>query len=37
MNFERRERERAAEFERARLKEKEANQLLGEAEKLKGK
>lgn len=35
-DFERRERERAAELERARLKEKEANQLLKEAEKLKG-
>lgn len=36
-DFERRERERAAELERARLKEEEANQLLREAEKLKGK
>lgn len=36
-DFERRERERVAELERARLKEEEANQLLEEAEKLKGK
>lgn len=36
-DFERRERERAAELERARLKEEEANQLLKQAEKLKGK
>ena len=36
-DFERRERERAAEFERARLKEEKARQLLEEAEKLKGK
>lgn len=34
-DFERRERERAAEFERARLKEEQARQLLEEAEKLK--
>lgn len=36
-DFERREPERAAEFERARLKEEQANQLLEEAEKLRGK
>ena len=36
-DFERRERERAAEFERAKLKEEKARQLLEEAEKLKGK
>lgn len=34
-DFERKERERAAELERARLKEEKANQLLKEAEKLK--
>lgn len=34
-DFERRERERAAEIERARLREKRANELLEEAEKLK--
>ena len=36
-DFERRERERVTEFERARLKEEKANQLLEEAEKLKGR
>lgn len=35
-NFERRERERAAELERARLKKEEAERLLEEAKKLKG-